>query len=135
MILYKCCYRKRAKIYMDQHDKAKEKLETDFDFLRILKQLREHSIQLRALLDLPQRRLTKRLAQRDIQCSESDSSCDENEFVQTAGPDELPTDVSAKVAQYRYLDDIMAEYDKLENRRLLKQYLKLAAGGQEKVKT
>jgi hypothetical protein len=120
---------------MDQHDKAKEKLETDFDFLRILKQLREHSIQLRALLDLPQRRLTKRLAQRDIQCSESDSSCDENEFVQTAGPDELPTDVSAKVAQYRYLDDIMAEYDKLENRRLLKQYLKLAAGGQEKVKT
>ena len=88
MILYKCCYRKRAKIYMDQHDKAKEKLETDFDFLRILKQLREHSIQLRALLDLPQRRLTKRLAQRDIQCSESDSSCDENEFVQTKGPDE-----------------------------------------------
>jgi len=88
MILYKCCYRKRAKIYMDQLDKAKEKLETDFDFLRILKQLREHSIQLRALLDLPQRRLTKRLAQRDIQCSESDSSCDENEFVQTKGPDE-----------------------------------------------
>jgi len=39
------------------------------------------------------------------------------------------------MAQYRYLDDIMAEYDKLENRRLLKQYLKLAAGGQEKVKT
>jgi len=44
LLYYKCFYRKRARLYMAQHEKAKEKLETDFDFLRILKQLREHSI-------------------------------------------------------------------------------------------
>jgi len=70
---------------------------------------------------MPQRRLTKRLAQRDIQCSESASSCDDDEVLDQQYPDDLSAEVHAQQGkdQYRYLDDIMAKYDEIKNRRLL----------------
>lgn len=58
-------------MYMKQHSKASEKVMNDFDLLRIIKLIREHSIALRALLDMPQRRFTKRLAERNVSCDES----------------------------------------------------------------
>ena len=76
---------------------------------------------------MPQRRLTKRLAQRDIQCSESASSCDDDEVFDQQHPDG-----NDGKDQYSYLDDIMAKYDEIKNRRLLKMYLKLSTDNTKK---
>lgn len=53
-VFFSACFcRRRYKVYMKQHNKASEKVENDFDLLRIIKLIREHSIALRSLLDMP----------------------------------------------------------------------------------
>ena len=41
---YKCFCRKRYRVYMNQHTKAAEKVENNFDFFKIIQMLRQHSI-------------------------------------------------------------------------------------------
>jgi hypothetical protein len=71
-------------------------------------------------MDIPQRRFTKKLAERDISCSESQSSCDEDQGAVREMMPDLADELSDSAIERhetekknRYLGTLINEYDTL----------------------
>ena len=75
-------------------------MEDDFDVLRIIRDIRTLKVQTKSLLSLEQRKISKRLAERAISCSESVSSC--------ATTDEMSLD-KTPAQMYAYLDRVTSD--------------------------
>jgi aspartokinase len=83
-------------------------------------------------MNIPQRRFSRKLAERNVSQSESSSSLDEADKVDSIGESlvsklmkKVMTKDDVRLRKYRYLDDIMGDYKLTKNRRLLEMYKKL----------
>jgi hypothetical protein len=91
-------------------------MQADLDVLKMIRDIRELKVQTKALFSVEQRKLTKRLAERAISCSESVSSCSPSE--------DKDRGLNSPTEMYPFLDPIASDLN-LQNRRLLAMFLKI----------
>lgn len=108
-----CACRKKYYYYRQKHKKAQRYMEADLDVLEIIRNIRELKVNTRSLFTVEQRKMSRYLAKREIDCDDTSSSS------------ETPNDESDS-QKFNFLSSIVGDINNNErNRRFLYMYMKI----------
>lgn len=110
LTLCRCLFRTRSHHeFMRLRDRGTKMVDTDFDILQILKQLRANAVRMKCLMDIHQRSMSMYMSKKEID-PEAPSTSEEDSDAPKPEPD------------FSFIDEILGNRLQLYNSKLLKSY-------------